>query len=264
VISFREIVTGLRKLEINRTCPVIVHASLSAFGEVQGGVETLLGSLGSSFNTIVVPVFTYKTMIIPEVGPPDNAMRYGSGKDLNRLAEIFYPDMPADPLMGALAEGVRRHPKASRSPHPILSFAGINARKILDGQSIKEPLLPIQTLRDEGGWVLLLGVDHTVNTSIHYGEQLAGRKQFIRWALTTKGIIPCHKFPGCSAGFEALSPQLEVSLRQVEIGEATVKAFPLSDLLDAVVELLKQDALALLCDREDCERCDAVRVAIAQ
>jgi aminoglycoside 3-N-acetyltransferase len=263
VVTFRDIVTGLRKLEIDRTSPVIVHASLSAFGEVQGGVETLLGSLCSSFTAIVMPSFTYKTMIIPEVGPQANAIRYGSGKDLNRLAEIYHPDMPADPLMGDLAEAVRRHPKAGRSSHPILSFAGINARKFLDAQSIKEPLGAIQTLQDAGGWVLLLGVDHTVNTSIHYGEQLAGRKQFIRWALTSKGVIPCQRFPGCSAGFEAITPHLEEACRRVEIGEAIVQAVPVAGLLDKMVELVKQDALALLCDQEDCERCNAVRIAAA-
>jgi aminoglycoside 3-N-acetyltransferase len=264
VVTFRDLVTGFRRLEIERSSPVIVHASLSAFGEVQGGVETLLGSLSSSFDTIVMPSFTYQTMIIPEVGPPDNAMRYSSGKDLNRLAEIFYPDMPADPLMGDLAEALRRQPKASRSSHPILSFTGLNARKFLDTQSIKEPLLPIQTLREAGGWVLLLGVDHTVNTSIHYGEGLAGRKQFVRWALTPKGIIPCQRFPGCSAGFEAIALPIAGIVRRADIGLATVQAIPLDSLIDTVVELVRQDPLALLCSRVDCERCNAARAAAGQ
>lgn len=262
MVTFRDLVSGLRRLEIERTRPVILHASLSAFGEVHGGVDSVLGAISSSFDTWIMPAFTYKTMITPELGPKDNGMSYGSGKDANRMAEIFRLDMPADPLMGALAEAVRVHPKAKRSAHPILSFVGINAGKILDGQSIKDPFLPIQALNASLGWVVLLGVDHTANTSIHYGEQLAGRKQFVRWALTPKGVIPCHRFPGCSAGFDAIAPHLEGVVRKTEVGGAAIQAVPVVDLLDTVFALLADDPLALLCGREDCERCNAVRFSV--
>ncbi len=263
MLTFRDFVTGLRKLGIDRSRPVIVHSSLSAFGEVHGGSETVLGALGSSFDTYIMPAFTYKTMITPEVGPPNNAINYGSGKDTNRMSEIFRRDMPADALMGVVAEALRTHPKALRSIHPILSFAGINAQKILDSQSIKEPLFPIQALMDGEGWVLLMGTDHTVNTSIHYAEQLAGRKQFIRWALTPKGVLPCQRFPGCSEGFEAIAPHLDDLVRKVELGEAVIQALPLGSLVGVVCDLLKDNPSALLCSREDCERCQAVRESLA-
>jgi aminoglycoside 3-N-acetyltransferase len=172
--------------------------------------------------------------------------------------------MPADTMMGVVAEYLRTHPKALRSMHPILSFAGINAKQILDSQTTHEPLLPIQTLIDEEGWVLLMGVDQTVNTSIHYGEQLAGRKQFTRWALTPKGIIPCHGFPGCSDGFEDITPHLNEVIRNVKVGEAAIQAIPLVNLMDSVCGMLKEDPLALLCGREDCARCNAVRASVVQ
>jgi aminoglycoside 3-N-acetyltransferase len=189
-------------------------------------------------------------------------MSYGSGKDANRMAEIFRMDMPIDPLMGVLAEAVRKHPRSERSSHPILSFVGINAVKFLEAQALKEPLAPIQALRDAGGWVLLLGVGHTANTSIHYGEQLAGRKQFIRWALTPKGVIPCHKFPGCSAGFGAISSHLGAMVRQVTVGNAEIQAIPILSLLESVCTLLQDDPLALLCSQTDCARCNAVRASL--
>jgi aminoglycoside 3-N-acetyltransferase len=263
VLTFRDFITGFRKLEIDHSRPVIVHASLSAFGEVHGGVETVLGALGSSFDTLVMPAFTYKTMITPEVGPPDNAICYGSGKDANLMAEIYCSDMPVDPTMGVLAESLRTHPKAFRSAHPILSFTGINAKPILDSQTIKEPLLPIQKLMDGKGWVLLMGVDQTTNTSIHYGEQLAGRKQFIRWALTAKGVISCRKFPGCSDGFEGIASHLDGVIHSVELGETKIQAIPLVNLLDIVSGVLNEDPSALLCSREDCGRCNAVRASVA-
>jgi aminoglycoside 3-N-acetyltransferase len=165
--------------------------------------------------------------------------------------------------MGVVAEALRTHPKALRSTHPILSFAGINAQRVLDSQSIKEPLLPIQTLVDGEGWVLLLGLGHTVNSSIHYAEQLSGRKQFVRWALTPKGVIPCQRFPGCSEGFDEIASHLEEVVHKVELGGAIVQAVPLVSLVDAACGLLKEDPLALLCSREDCERCNAVRESVA-
>ena len=208
MLTFRDLYTALRKLDLDRAHPVIAHASLSAFGEVNGGADTVLGALLSVSNSVTMPTFTFKTMLIPEVGPENNASRYGSGKDLNRMAEFFTPDMPVDPLMGAVPEALRCHPKAHRSSHPILSFAGINADRQLELQTLKEPLAPIHALREGDGWVILLGVDHTVNTSIHYGEQVAGRKQFTRWALTPQGVVECPRFPTCSLGFSAIEPRL--------------------------------------------------------
>jgi aminoglycoside 3-N-acetyltransferase len=261
LLTFRDFITAFRKLDIERSRPVIAHASLAAFGEVHGGVDTILGALLSSFHTFIMPAFTYQTMLVPEVGPPDNAITYGSGRDANPMAEFYRPSLPTDRLMGALAEAVRIHPKAARSIHPILSFSGMNAKPILDTQTIQEPLLPIQALTEEEGWVLLLGVDQTVNTSIHYGEKLAGRKQFVRWALTPKGVVACPGFPGCSGGFEAVSSQVADVVRKVELGKTIIQAIPLVKLVDAVSAMIKDDPSALLCEREDCERCNAVRAS---
>jgi aminoglycoside 3-N-acetyltransferase len=175
------------------------------------------------------------------------------------MAEFFRPDMPADRMMGAVAEALRRHPKARRSSHPILSFTGVNAERALEAQSLAEPLAPIRILSDSWGWVLLLGVDYKVNTSLHYAERKAGRKQFLRWALTPKGVCECPGFPGCSDGFPALAPHLESLTRRVQVGPAVVQAISLPDLVEAACLWIDSDPAALLCQRADCERCNAVR-----
>jgi len=262
LLTFRDFITSFRKLEIDRSRPIIAHASLSTFGEVHGGADTILGALLSSFDTFIMPTFTYKTMVTPELGPPDNAITYGSGVDTNKLAEIFRHGMPADSMMGVVAESLRKHPKAHRTTHPILSFTGINAKRILDSQTIKEPLLCIETIKNAEGWVLLLGVDQTVNTSIHYAEGRAGRKQFVRWALTPKGVVLCPGFSGCSDGFEAVSSHLKDEIRRVEVGKAVIQAVPVVKLADTVYTMIKDNPLALLCEREDCERCNAVRASV--
>ncbi len=263
MLSERDFSNAFRKLEVDPAYPVIVHAMLPAFGEIQGGVDTVLDALLSAFDTLVMPVFTYKTMVVPEVGPAENGLEYGSGKDTNPQAEVFHPFLPADKKMGVLPETFRNHPRAYRSAHPILSFAGINARSLLDAQPLHDPLLPIQRLIDDEGWVLLVGANHTANTSLHYGEKLSGRKQFIRWALTENGIVACWGFPGCPDGFDAVAPRLKGVKRSARLGEAEIQAIPLVNLMDVACGMLKADPLALLCGREGCLRCNAVRAAVA-
>ncbi len=257
-VRLRDLLLGLRELHLEQA-PVIVHSSLKSFGPVEGDAETVVTALGTVFTTVMVPTFTYKTMLTPETGPENNAITYGSGKDLNQMAEFFRPGMPADPLMGVIAETLRRHPKSTRSSHPIQSFAGINAEKFLSAQIITDHLAPLRLLEEQDGWFVLLGVDHTVNTSIHYAEKIAGRRQFVRWALTQSGVVECPGFPGCSAGFQAIAPDMEKFTRRVQIGNATVQAAPLKMLFRVAVARLKKDPLALLCQQEDCERCNQIR-----
>ena len=262
MLTFRDFTNGLRKLEIDRARPVIAHASLSAFGQVHGGADTLLGALLTSFNALIMPTFTYNTMIIPESGPADNGITYGSGKDTNRMATFFQADLPADKTMGVVAEALRRNAKAHRSAHPIMSFAGINAAQALDAQALDDPLRPIHVFNEDKGWVLLLGVDHTVNTSMHYAEKIAGRRQFTRWALTPDGVAECKGFPGCSDGFQAVTPFLEGFVRWVQVGEGIITAIPLVEMVDFVSEAVREAPLALLCARQDCGRCNAVRESV--
>lgn len=259
--TFTDLRMALLKLGLSHT-PVIAHASLSAFGEVVGGAPALLNATLDSVWALVMPAFTYQTMITPAEGPPHNGMNYRGDADVDSRIEPFTPAMPAHKLMGATAEALRLHPRARRSSHPILSFSGVNAHGFLAAQSMKEPLGVIGALAQADGWILLLGTDHTVNTSIHYAEWLAGRRQFVRWALLEDRIAECPAFPGDSAGFEALAEDLTTATRCVSLGPALIQAMPIRAVLTAVQARLKADPLALLCNSRDCLRCDAVRESV--
>jgi aminoglycoside 3-N-acetyltransferase len=258
MLSFRDLSTAFKNLELGNK-PAIAHASLSAFGAVHGGAETVLGALLSTTSALIMPTFTYTTMVTPADGPPHNGITYGSAKDANRISQFFQPEMPADKAMGIIAETLRQHPNAHRSRHPIYSFAGIQADEVIQAQTLGNPFAAIEVLTQLDGWVLLLGVGQTVNTSIHYGEQLAGRRQFIRWALTYKGVVECPRWPGCSGGFDQIVPHLEWFSRKIQVGRALVQAIPLKALVETVQELIEDNPVALLCDRAECERCNAIR-----
>jgi len=239
--------------------PVIVHASLRPFGYIKSGVDAILRAMLSSFKSVMMPAFTYKTMVTPEVGPPNNGITYGSEKDLNKMAQAFTLNMRVDPMIGMLAETLQIRPYATRTNHPILSFTGIRADEFLSTQTLANPLAPIGTLANADGWVVLINVDHSVNTSIHYAEKLAGRKQFIRWAIHGDRIVECPGFPGDSSGFNTIAQYLKHDTRRVDVGPGFIQAVSLKCLFEAVQEIIKKDPLALLCQRSDCERCNAVR-----
>jgi aminoglycoside 3-N-acetyltransferase len=265
MISYRDLVQGFRQAGVTANRRLIVHAALSSFGdEIRGGSESVLGALLSVSGGVMAPTFTDKPMLIPEEGPPDNAIIYGSGRDSNKMAEFFTPEMPADPTMGTLPEAIRRHPESLRSLHPLLSFAGVSVDSAIDAQTIIEPLTPIGELTRLGGAVLLIGVDHTVNTSIHYAEALVGRKQFVRWALTPRGVRECPGYPGCSEGFAQANGFLDAITTRAQVGQAVLRLIPLEPMIAVLVGLMREQPTALLCSHDDCERCNAVRQSVSE
>lgn len=258
MFTYAELKSAFESLNLTDR-PLIAHASFRRFGEVEGGASTVLRALIDSSSGLIMPTFTYNTMVTPEVGPPNNGIRYGSDRDNNKRAEPFHITMPTDKMMGILPWVLLQQEGAIRTSHPILSFGGVGADSVLATQTLYEPLAPIRVLEELDGWVVLINVDHTVNTSIHYAEKLAGRRQFVRWALVENRVVECPGYPGDSSGFQAIEEYIKPEIRRVDIGEAFVQCVPLKVLFPAVIEMIKKDPLALLCERGDCERCNAVR-----
>ena len=95
--------------------------------------------------------------------------------------------------MGVLPEVLPKHPKAKRSSHPINhSQASAQMRSLI--RKYLQSTSPIGA--GEPGWLgAVAGVDHRVNTSIHYAEKHGGRLQFIRWALLQDRVVECPGFP---------------------------------------------------------------------
>lgn len=260
--TYRDFVSAFRRLGLGEGSRVLVHGSLSAFGEVMGGADTVVGAMVGTFETVMMPAFTFRTMVVPPVGPPNNAVSYQQEPGQNEMADFFKPDLPADRSIGVLAETLRQHPEAERSHHPILSFTGVNAERYLEVQTLEEPLAPIGQLADADGDVLLLGVDHRSDCAIYYAERQAGRHRFTRWALTPDGVVECPNMPGCPDGFRRINERLSGIRRRTELGQARLEAVPLRDLIHLTSGWIRQEPMALLCDRPSCPRCSAVRAVV--
>jgi aminoglycoside 3-N-acetyltransferase len=261
-VSYRDFVGAFRTLGLGNHSRVIVHASLPAFGEVAGGVETMLGAILSSFQTVIVPTFTTRCMVIAPDGPEDNAITPQEAQIDNSKAEFFNPDMQADRAMGGLAEALRMQPQAQRSAHPLLSFSGVNAESFLEAQTQEDPWGLIGALADADGDLLLMGVDHRSDVSLHYAEARAGRRQFLRWALTPEGIVACPGWAGCRDGFRSIGERLGGLAGRVEVGPGWIETVPLRDLINLAAGWMREDREALLCDRPGCANCRAVRATL--
>lgn len=238
--SFSDLKTALTDLGLRKSL-VLVHASDAL------DAETLLNALLETTRGIITPTFTYKSVL--ETNSP---------KDVAQ-AEAFHPDLPTDESLGKFPESLRKYPTAKRSAHPILSFAGIQTEAVLQTQTTYDPFAPIEALANQDGFVLLAGADHRADFSIHYGEKLAGRMQFIRWALTQNGIVECPSCPGDAEGFGVIAPFLEKYTRRVDVDGVYLQAIPLKEILQVAVKKIHEDPYAFLCGRPECELCEAVR-----
>jgi aminoglycoside 3-N-acetyltransferase len=262
MFGYRDIVLALREVGLNANTPALIIGPTKMPDDLRGGIEALLSGIRASSASFLTPTFTFQTMVIPPVGPEDNGLDYAADSAASGEAEFFRSGMPASPENGPLAEAVRQVSDAVRSQHPLLSFAGINARSMLEAQSLEDPWGPIDALARAGGDVILLGAEPAANIAIHLAEIRAGRKQFVRWALTPGGVVECAGFPGCSVGFASVTPRLLGIEHEALIGgRFFIRRTPLRDLLHETAGWIREDPRALLCDRPACLFCTAVRKA---
>lgn len=262
MLTYRQFVNALKEIGLDSHSRVIAHSGSSAPTKVSGGAETIVGALAATCGGVMMPAFTQRTTIIPPFGPLDNALEYGSEPDGNQEAEIYNPGLPVDSELGEVSEVMRGLPQVRRSNHPILSFVGANLEEALLSQTIEEPFAPIGWLADFDGDVLLIDTDHRSNVSLHSAERLAGRRSFIRWALTEEGVVECRNMPGCPDGFDAIRSRLEGISHAAEYEGLRLEVVPVRDLVNVAVGWIHEDPRALLCDRPFCPRCAAVRTSV--
>lgn len=262
MISYHDIAAGLQDLGLNRSTPVLAHISIASLGEVKGGLNTVMGALLATVDNVMMPTFTYSTMVIPESGPENNLMIYGSGRETNLKAEVFSHDLPGDMPDREASEALRSYPGVFRSSHPVFSYAGLGLDVVLINHPADDLYAPIAELRKLDGWVLLMGAEPSANFSVHFAEKLASRRQFTRWALGADGIHEIPNYPGCSNGFHKLNYYLQEELHTVRVADSFWHAMKVETLLNVAVALINEDVFALLCNTINCPRCNLVRESI--
>ncbi|MFC0211174.1 aminoglycoside N(3)-acetyltransferase [Paenibacillus chartarius] len=175
----QSLANDLRDLGVEPGMPLIVHSSLSSLGWVVGGAQAVVMALAQAVGeegTLLMPTQTgglsepsvWQNPPVPEAWWPI----------IREHMPAFDPGLTPTRGMGAIVETFRTWPGTLRSAHPQLSFAarGKLAGALLAGQTLNDGLgerSPLARLYDHDGWVLLLGVGHDNNTSIHLAEYRA-------------------------------------------------------------------------------------------
>ncbi|MGD0054970.1 MAG: AAC(3) family N-acetyltransferase [Acidimicrobiales bacterium] len=166
----------LGELGLTNGSTVLVHSSLSALGYVVGGarsvVMALLEVLGEG-GTLVVPTHS------SELSDPRHwhhpAIPESWWPTVRESMPAYDAQLTLTRQMGSVPEVARRLPGARRSAHPRVSFCavGANADFIIDDHRLENGFdehSPLARLYDLGAQVLLLGVGHANNTSLHLAE----------------------------------------------------------------------------------------------
>jgi hypothetical protein len=105
--------------------------------------------------------------------------------------------------------------------------AGDHAEALINGQRPDRMLGPVEVLDRLDGDVLLLGVGHHANTTIHLAEQRMGRSLFYRYAVVAPGVwAEVPNVSGESHRFDDLEPRLAPATAETMIGNCRARRIP--------------------------------------
>jgi len=258
VVTVRSLVDDLRKLGLQRGQTILVHSSLRSLGWVCGGaqavVQALLQAVGTE-GTIMVPTNSShlsdpKTWECPPVP--------------QEWWQIIRDTMPAYDVnltptrdMGAIVDAFRHVPGALRSDHPQVSFSAVGpkAAQLTADHSLTAFLgegSPLSKLCGLDGWVLLLGVDHDRNTSLHLAECRAQYSSKVmrtesapiinangerEWVSFDCGAMNDDDFLQIGSEFEKECTDAKVG----KVGKATARFFPQRELIDFATSWMEKN-----------------------
>jgi aminoglycoside 3-N-acetyltransferase len=240
-------------LEAGQT--ILVHSSLSSLGWVAGREVAVIQALMQ----VLTPVGTL--MMPTHSNDNTNPSNWQNPPVPESWWQPIRDHMPAyDPAltptreMGAIPENFRRWPGVIRSRHPNASFAawGKHAAFLTDNHLLESSLSegsPLARLYDLDGYVMLLGVGHGNNTSLHLAEYRAnfrgkqmktsgcavlmdGSRQ---WVTYEDLVIDADDFPTLGDQYEA-----EHGIPRRRVGQAEVRFMRQRPLIDYAVQWMEK------------------------
>jgi aminoglycoside N3'-acetyltransferase len=252
--SIRQVADQLRELGVAEGGVLLVHTSFRAVGPIEGGPAGLIEALALAMGrdgTLVMPSW-------PEGDEPFDPASTEPARDLGVVASTFW-----------------RLPGVLRSDHPNAFAAwGPRAEFILQDPLPLPPHIPqspVGRVGEMDGQVLLLGVNHDANTTIHLAELIAGvpyrvPKECVVMADGRVERIAYFENDHCCARFAFADDWLgAVGLQRVgRVGQTTARLARSRDVVNTVVDRLAADPLIFLhAPSAACSECDAARASVS-
>ena len=164
-------------------------------------------------------------------------------------------------------------PGVSRSDSPhAFAAAGPHAAEITAPHPIDVPHgldSPVGRAYELDAEVLLLGVGHDANTTVHLAENVAGvRYKLPKYATVVRdGRVVRHHYheiDHCCANFARLDSWLEARGHQQRgfIADAPARLIAARDVVAAALEQLRENELVFLHPRGVCTECDEARASM--
>ncbi len=244
----------LRELGVREGATLLVHTSYRALRPVAGGPAQLIRAL-------LEAIGPEGTLVMPSWGDDDEAP--------------FDPVRTrVSPTLGVTAELFRRFPGVRRSSHPF-SFAALGpAAAAITGDPLPLPPhrleSPVGRVFQRNGQILLLGVGHDANTTVHLAEVLAGVPYGVpKHCTVMEGVrsvrVDYRENDHCCERFALVDEWLrERGLqREGKVGAAHARLMGSRDVVAVVRERLARDPLIFLHPPEHgCAECEEARLSI--
>jgi aminoglycoside 3-N-acetyltransferase len=249
--TLESMASDLRELGVESDDCLLVHASLSSLGWVNGAAPAVVDALQAVIpeGTLVMPTHS-PDVSNPEwwENPPVPESWY---ETIRETMPAYRPEVTPTRGMGAVAECFRTYPGVERSAHPMHSFAawGADAETVTEGHALSNTLgeaSPLARVYDLDGRVLFLGTTHATNTSLHLAEYRADldldrdemgsavvRDGAREWVTFDDLAIDDEDFPECGAAFEDAYPE---AVSRGEVGVAECALLDQRPMVDFAVE----------------------------
>jgi aminoglycoside N3'-acetyltransferase len=253
-VSRAELAAQLRALGVKEGGVLLIHTSFRAVRPVENGPLGLIAALRDAIGT-------EGTLAMPSWSGDDDTpfdpLTSAASPDLGAVADMFW-------RLPGILRADHAHAFAAAGPHA----AGILADPLPLPPHIPES--PVGRIHDLDGQILLLGVGHDANTSLHLAECLAHVPYRLPKSITVlrDGRPTCVHYgenDHCCARFALADGWLRKRRMQSEgrVGHGTARLMRARDVVTLARERLSRDPLLFLHPPEaGCAECDAARASV--